>query len=64
VMDPDPFTAISNAVQFYPVDEIVISTLPATRSGWLRADLIERVRDSTGKPVEHVVVDVKESATA
>ena len=63
VMDPDPFTAISNAVQFYPVDEIVISTLPATRSGWLRGDLIQRVRDSTGKPVEHVVVDVKEGAT-
>ena len=30
---------------------------PATRSGWLRADLIERVRSATGKPVEHVVVD-------
>ena len=41
--DPDPFTAIQNALQFYPVDEIVISTLPGERSGWLRADLIERV---------------------
>ena len=57
VMHPDPFTAIQNALQFYAVDEIVISTFPATRSGWLRGDLIERVRRSTSRPVEHVVVD-------
>ena len=53
---PDPFTAIQNTLQFYAIDEIVISTFPATRSGWLRTDLIERVRASTSKPVEHVVV--------
>ena len=61
VMDPDPFTAIQNALQFYAVDEIVISTLPETRSGWLRNDLIERVRASTGKRVEHVVVSAAEA---
>jgi GNAT superfamily N-acetyltransferase len=52
--DPDPYTAVMNAVQFFRVDDIVISTLPTTRSGWLRADLIERVRRATNKPVEHV----------
>jgi GNAT superfamily N-acetyltransferase len=52
--DPDPFTAVMNAVQFFRVDDIVISTLPATRSGWMRADLIERVRRAANKPVEHV----------
>jgi nucleotide-binding universal stress UspA family protein len=57
VMDPDPFTAIQNALQFYPADEIIISTFPETRSGWMRSDLIERVRRSTSKPVEHVVVE-------
>jgi hypothetical protein len=57
--DPDPYTAIMNALQFYRVDEIVISTHPETRSGWLRNDLIERVRRATAKPVEHVVVDVE-----
>ncbi len=56
--DPDPFTAIQNAQQFYRVDEIVISTLPAQRSGWLRNDLIERVKRSTAVPVEHVISDV------
>jgi len=53
--DPDPFTAIMNALQYFRVDDIVISTFADTRSGWLRADLIERVRSATGKEVEHVV---------
>jgi hypothetical protein len=51
----DPYTAIQNALQFYAPDDIVISTFPETRSGWLRNDLIGRVETSTGKPVEHVV---------
>jgi hypothetical protein len=53
--DPDPYTAIMNALQYFRVDDIVISTLPETKSGWLRADLIQRVRNATGKDVEHVV---------
>ena len=52
--DPDPFTATMNALQFFRVDDVVISTLPARRSRWLRTDLIERVRRASGKPVEHV----------
>ena len=55
VGDPDPFTAITNALQYFRVDDIVISTFAETKSGWLRSDLIERVRRATGKPVEHVV---------
>ena len=55
VGDPDPYTAITNALQYFRVDDIVISTFPETKSGWLRSDLIERVRRATGKPVEHVV---------
>jgi hypothetical protein len=51
----DPYTAIQNALQFYAPDDIVISTFPETRSGWLRNDLIGRVEGSTGKSVEHVV---------
>ncbi|HET9105419.1 MAG TPA: hypothetical protein VFN55_18865 [Solirubrobacteraceae bacterium] len=53
--DPDPYTAVMNALQFFRVDDIVISTFPDTRSGWLRADLISRIRNASGKPVEHVV---------
>jgi hypothetical protein len=65
--DPDPYTAVMNALQFYRVDEIVISTLPKMRSRWLRSDLVERVKRATACPVEHVVVDLAgtdEDATA
>jgi hypothetical protein len=63
VMDPDPFTAVQNALQFYPADEIIISTFPETRSGWMRSDLIERVRRITSKPVEHVVSEGEEATS-
>jgi hypothetical protein len=61
--DPDPFTAITNALQYFRVDDIVISTFAETKSGWLRSDLIERVRRATGRPVEHVVQEDVTSAT-
>lgn len=52
--NPDPYEATMNAVHYFRFDDIVISTLPATKSGWLRGDLIERVRDDSHLPVEHV----------
>jgi hypothetical protein len=52
---PDPFTAIQNAMQYYAVDDILISTFEGERSGWLRANLIERIKAATSRPVEHVV---------
>ena len=55
--DPDPFTATMNALQFFRVSRIIISTLPETKSGWLRADLIERVRKASNIEVEHVVAE-------
>jgi hypothetical protein len=58
VGDPDPYSATMDAVAEYNPDEIIISTLPATSSGWLRRDLIERVQHASGLPVEHIVVDV------
>jgi DNA-binding LacI/PurR family transcriptional regulator len=57
IVHPDPYTAIQNALQFYAPDDIVISTFPETRSGWLRSDLVGRVEASSGKPVEHVVAE-------
>jgi hypothetical protein len=60
VGDPDPYTATIDAVHEYRPEEIVISTFPATRSGWLRRDLIERVREGTQLPVTHVVFDEDE----
>jgi hypothetical protein len=63
VGDPDPYNAVVNALELFRVDDIVISTLPHERSGWLRADLIERVSHTTSARVEHVVVDPQASKT-
>lgn len=58
VGDADPFNAAMDAVDEHGIDEIIISTLPQTTSGWLRRDLPERLHEATGLPVEHVVVDL------
>jgi hypothetical protein len=63
VGDPDPYTATMNALQFYKVSRIVISTLPVTRSGWMRADLIARVRKASNIDVEHIVAEAPTEAT-
>jgi len=55
--DPDPYTAAMNALQFYRVSRIIVSTLPVTRSGWMRADLISRLRKASNIEVEHVVAE-------
>jgi hypothetical protein len=63
--DPDPYTAVMNALELFRVNDIVISTLPNERSGWMRGKLIERLQGATAVPVEHVVVDLSNpTATA
>lgn len=64
VGDPDPYTAVQNALGFFRIDDIVISTLPETKSGWLRANLVDRVRKSTNCPVEHVVAGAQTAGSA
>jgi hypothetical protein len=58
VGDQDPMNAAKDAIAAQGIDEIIISTLPAESSGWLRRDLPERLREETGLPVDHVVVDL------
>jgi hypothetical protein len=62
--DPDPYTAVINALELFRVDDVVISTLPGERSGWLRSNLIERVQGAVSAPVEHVVVDPQATTSA
>lgn len=59
VGDPDPYTAAMDAIREHNPDEVIVSTKPATTSGWLRRDLVERIQDASGLPVEHVVTDVE-----
>jgi hypothetical protein len=52
-MSPAPFAAISNAIEHYRIDDILISTLAGRQSKWLEEGLIDRVKEITDKPVEH-----------
>ena len=65
VGDEDPHSATTDALASFPADEIIVSTLPHTRSGWLRRDLVDRIRDAAdGRPVEHVVTDLQSEGLA
>jgi hypothetical protein len=64
ISHPDPYAAVMQAVEDERVNEIIVSTLPRARSGWLRRDLVERLKSDTKLPVEHIEVDVPERVTA
>ncbi|MFO7573186.1 MAG: hypothetical protein R6W48_11400 [Gaiellaceae bacterium] len=57
IAHPDPFTAAMTEVHDERTDEIIVSTFPGERSGWLRRDLVGRLREESGLPVEHVVAE-------
>src|SRR5215210_6614036 len=59
VGDRDPFAAAMDAVAEFQPDHVIVSTKPATVSGWLRRDLVERIRHEAELPVEHIVVDLE-----
>jgi hypothetical protein len=59
VGDTDPFVAVRDAVERFGFDEIIVSTLPARVSHWLRRDLPSRLR-RLGIPV--TVVTATQSA--
>jgi hypothetical protein len=64
VGDPDPVCAVVNALRDEPVDEIIISTFPRATSGWLRRDVLGRIRKHTQVPIQHVVVEREEAEAA
>src|SRR5947208_11010030 len=61
--DNDPFVAVREAVTNVGVDEILISTLPARVSRWLRRDLHHRVEEF-GLPVTVVTAQQSKRAQA
>jgi hypothetical protein len=64
ISHPDPYTAVLQAVEDERVDEIIVSTFPRARSGWLRRDLVERLRKDTQLPVDHIEVDTPATVNA
>jgi hypothetical protein len=58
ISHPDPYAAVLQTMEDERVDELIVSTFPDARSGWLRRNLLERLRDETKLPIKHVEVDV------
>lgn len=57
IAHPDPFIAAMEAIEDERTDEIIVSTFSGERSGWLRRDLVGRLRSESGLPVDHVVAE-------
>jgi len=53
--DANPIQAVSDVMLRESFDEIIVSTLPAGPSHWLRADVPSRLRRHFSQPVTHVV---------
>jgi hypothetical protein len=61
--DPEPLSAIQDAVNLHGFDEIILSTLPTRVSRWLRLDLPHKVA-GLGLPVTTVTAVGREAETA
>lgn len=64
VLDPEPSLALDDAVRAHRPGEVLFSSLPDTRFGFLRRDLVEWVRDRCEPEVRltHVPVRIEEDA--
>lgn len=54
--DADPLHAVLEVWSPADFDEIIVSTLPAATSGWMKAGLPQRIARHTGALVRHVEV--------
>ena len=65
VVESDPEDAVRDAFGMLdpkPTD-VILSTHPVEKSGWIRKNVVDRVRKAAGDlPVEHVVADGEEAA--
>jgi hypothetical protein len=63
VVENEPDDAVRDAVAMLdpkPTD-VILSTHPVEKSGWIRKNVVDRVRKAAGEiPVEHVIADVAE----
>lgn len=65
VLETDPEAAVRDAFAMLdpPPTDIIVSTHPLQKSGWLRKNVVDRIKKAAGDvPVEHVVVDVEAEA--
>jgi hypothetical protein len=57
VGDPDPVTAVEDALQVFPADELVVVTRPKDAATWLEKRAIMGDLERFGLPVLHLVDD-------
>lgn len=64
VLDPEPALAVDDAVRAHRPGEVLFSSLPDTRFGWMRRDLVEWVRERVEPEVKltHIPVRIEEDA--
>jgi hypothetical protein len=64
VLDPEPWLALDDAVRAHRPGEVLFSSLPDTRFGFLRRDLVECVREKVEPEVQltHIPVRIEEDA--
>jgi hypothetical protein len=63
VGDPEPLNAVQDAVNLRGFDEIIVSTLPARVSRWLKLDLPSKL-NGLGLPVTTVTAKERSAAPA
>ena len=57
--DADPVQALDDALRVFDPDEVVISTHPPQRSGWLERQVVRKARARYDLPITHVVIDLE-----
>jgi hypothetical protein len=64
VLDPEPWLALDDAVRAHRPGEVLFSSLPETRFGFMRRDLVEWVREKVEPEVKltHIPVRIEEDA--
>lgn len=63
VGDANPLLAIWDALRGGEFDQIILSTLPAGISRWLKMDLPSRIRASFALPVSHIISQPERSGS-
>ncbi len=64
VFDSGPLDAVKDVLATEAIDELIVSTHPESKSGWLRRDLIDEIRRvAAPRPVEHVIASDAAAAT-
>ncbi|HZN13054.1 MAG TPA: hypothetical protein VFB78_02200 [Acidimicrobiales bacterium] len=57
VGDPNPVDAVGDELLKADYDEIILSTLPAGPSRWLKQDVVSRMQRRFDVPITHVAAD-------